>query len=40
MTRASRKLGWIALALIVANEIRGVAVVITIGIPILKAMFR
>lgn len=36
----SRKIGWAVLALIVANEIRGVIVVMTVGIPILKALFR
>lgn len=40
MTRSSRrKIGWLAIALIAANEIRGIIVVVTVGIPVLKAMW-
>jgi hypothetical protein len=33
-----KRIKWIAVALLIANEIRGVIVVATIGVPILKAM--
>lgn len=34
-----KKAGWIIGALIIANEIRGVIVVATVGWPMLKAMY-
>lgn len=48
MTRSSlvdffhkrKALGWGVMALVVANEIRGIIVVAAIGGPILKALWR
>jgi hypothetical protein len=34
-----RKLKWAAIALILANEIRGILVVAAVGPPIFRAMF-
>jgi hypothetical protein len=31
--------GWVVVALIVANEIRGLFIVATVGVPMLKAMW-
>jgi hypothetical protein len=34
-----KKLGWVALGLIIANEIRGLIVVFTVGVPMLETMW-
>jgi hypothetical protein len=34
-----KKVGWAIAALIIANEIRGIFVVVTIGLPMLEAMW-
>jgi hypothetical protein len=34
-----KKAGWALAALIIANEIRGLIVVVTLGLPMLKAMW-
>jgi hypothetical protein len=34
-----KKAGWALAALIIANEIRGLIVVVTLGLPMLKAMY-
>lgn len=35
-----KKAGWALAALIIANEIRGLFVVLTIGLPLLKAVWQ
>ena len=37
--RQARRLGWVAVALLVANEIRGIIVVAAIAPPIFRALF-
>lgn len=36
---AMKKLGWVAVAFVIANEIRGIIVVATVGWPMIKAMW-
>jgi hypothetical protein len=35
----AKKAKWIAIALLIANEIRGILVVAAVGPPIIRAMF-
>lgn len=37
--RAGERLKWIALALLIANEVRGIVVVAAVAPPIFRAMF-
>jgi hypothetical protein len=34
-----KKAGWAIAALVIANEIRGIIVVVTVGLPMLQAMW-
>jgi hypothetical protein len=34
-----KKAGWTLAALVIANEIRGIIVVVTVGLPVLRSMY-